>query len=477
MGQEIDQSLFTKADFDRFHRHLVSETELLRRMVREQRFSDKHPVAGFEIETWLVNDQMMPASVNEAFLETFDDPLSSPELAKFNVELNNHPVALTDGALHQLHQELDDIVDRATVTARTLDSHIVMIGTLPTLRRASLNLQNMSPLNRYRALNEQIFRQRGQPVQLHIDGNQCLECVHDDVMLEAATASFQIHMQTPLEQAHRVYNASIIASAPMVAISANSPFLFDLDLWAETRIPLFEQSIGIGGYRDATHGSLNRVSFGSGFARQTLLECFEENLDHFPVLLPTHFDSRPEALEYLRLHNGTIWRWNRPLIGFDSDGTPHIRIEHRVIPAGPSVVDIIANAAFYYGLVASLTTDAVDLEPAISFVQAKNNFYQAARHGIDATIQWVNGEALTIQTLILKDLLIRAEKGLSILGLAGSDSAYYLDIIRQRAESGLNGCEWQRRFVRKNGKDFSALMKLYLDNQNQGKPVHQWEIP
>lgn len=476
MGQEIDHSSFTKSDFKRFYDHLEAETNLLKTMFRQRRCSQKGPVAGFEIEAWLVDKEMSPAPLNIEFLEAFDDPLASPELAKFNVELNNHPLKFTGSALSKLHRDLDEIVGRAKATAESLETHLLMIGTLPTLRQSTLNLQNMSTLNRYRALNEQILKSRGRPIHLEIDGKQHLKCDHSDVMLESAATSFQIHIQTPMEQAHQIYNASIIASAPIVAVSANSPFLFGLDLWAETRIPLFEQSIEIGGYDGAALEPLLRVSFGSGYAGKSILECFEENLEHFPVLLPTHLDSKPEEFNHLRLHNGTIWRWNRPLVGFDKNGTPHIRIEHRVIASGPSVVDMIANAAFYYGLTASLAADAVDPEPPIPFSQAKDNFYQAARQGLNASITWIDGKTSKLQSLVLKELLASAQHGLSILGIASQDSDYYLNVIRQRVESGINGCEWQRRFIRNNRTDFKTLTKAYMEGQNSGNPVHTWEI-
>lgn len=477
MGQEIDRISFSQTEFEQFHFQLESETQLLGEIIHDQRCSQKGPVAGFEIETWLVDREMAPAPLNVEFLEQFNDPLASPELARFNVELNNHPIKFTNEALTKLHHDLDDIVGRAEEAADSINSHILMIGILPTLSQSALNLQNMSTLNRYRALNEQILNSRGAPIRLDISGKQHLKRDHSDVMLESATTSFQIHIQTPVDQAHRIYNASIMASAPLVAVAANSPYLFGADLWAETRIPLFEQSIETGGYDGAAFGPLRRVSFGSGYARNSIFECFKENLEHFPVLLPACFDSKPEEFNYLRLHNGTIWRWNRPLVGFDPDGTAHFRIEHRIMPSGPTVVDMMANAAFYYGLTAWLATHAVDPEPLIPFSQAKDNFYQAARLGMNTAITWCDGEKSRIKSLVLNKLLANAENGLLQLGITKQDSDYYLNIICQRVESGLTGSEWQRQFVNNSKTDFKSLTNQYLLNQNSGNPVHTWDIP
>jgi gamma-glutamyl:cysteine ligase YbdK (ATP-grasp superfamily) len=220
-------------------------------------------------------------------------------------------------------------------------------------------------------------------------------------MLEAATTSFQLHLKIHPRDAVHAYNAGIILSAPMVAATANSPYLFGHDLWDETRIPLFEQSVAVGGMADASHGPLRRVTFGSGYARESIMECFVENEQHYPVMLPMQFHDGLEQMSRLRLHNGTIWRWNRPLIGFDYDGIPHLRIEHRVVPGGPTIVDAIANAALFFGLMQVLIDAVEPAEPRIPFATARDNFYAAARYGLDARITWYDGEKGTLRSLLL----------------------------------------------------------------------------
>jgi hypothetical protein len=307
-------------------------------------------------------------------------------------------------------------------------------------------------------------------------GRQRLRSEHSDVMLESAATSFQIHLQAPCERSHRLYNAAIAISAPMVAAGANSPYLFDLDLWDETRIPLFEQSVEIGGFEGAAQGPLRRVSFGSGYARESILECFEENLMHFPVLLPVQLDGPIEHLSHLRLHNGTIWRWNRPLIGFDEDGTPHVRIEHRVLPGSPSIADAIANAALFYGLTEALCMDPHELMRGLPFAQAKDNFYQAARYGLSAQVSWFDHDRVNIRQLLLAELLPQARQGLARLGIETEDIDRYLGIIQGRLEHKQNGCQWQRGFVARHGTDRGALTRAYLERQGTGQPVHQWTL-
>ncbi len=474
MGQEITSSHFSAADFERFGEHLRGETAALADLLNTGRCSEHRPVGGFEIEAWLLDEALRPAPRNREFLEILDDPLASAELALFNFELNNQPRALQGGVFRAFESELEDTWMRTREAARRLGLHALQIGILPTLREGDLTLKNISNLNRYHALNQQVLASRaGRPLRLDIVGHQHLCSEHGDVMLEAATTSFQIHLQTPASLAHHYYNASIIASAATVAVSANAPYLFALDLWEETRIPLFEEAVEVGGFDGVAHGPLRRVGFGSDYARQSIMECFTENLEHFPILLPMAFEETAE-LPHLRLHNGTIWRWNRPLLGFDADATPHIRIEHRVVPAGPTVLDAIANAAFYYGLTQDLAPHAAT--PALPFAQARDNFYQAARHGLGAVITWDDGDKIPLRNLLQQTLIPRARAGLQALKIDADDADHYLGIIEQRVRSGQTGSAWQRRFVAEHGTDMTAMTAAYRDRQILGRPVHEWDI-
>lgn len=476
MGQEIKTTAYQVADYQRFHQRLIAETELLGKFIQSRSCSEVLPVAGFEIEAWLLFDDMRPAPLNESYLRSFNHPMACPELAKFNIEMNTPPVRLTGDVFAGMHQNLSSTWLQAEQHARQMGLNLLMIGTLPTLLQHELNVGNMSNMNRYRVLNQQVLETRGKPILLDICGHEHLKVEHHDVMLEAATTSFQLHIQCPLSVAHHFYNASIIASAAMVAVCANAPYLFAKDLWAETRIPMFEQAIALGGYQGVAEGPLHRVSFGSDFARQSIMECFVENLQHFPVLLPERFDDDPALFSHLRLHNGTIWRWNRPLVGFDDDGTPHIRIEHRVPAAGPTVLDAIANAAFFYGLVKNLADERAAGRAGLSFAQAKDNFYQAARHGLDSHITWFGEQKRRLSTLVKDELMMRAEQGLQALGIDAGDGNVYLDIIRQRISNQQTGSVWQRRFIRDNPGDFVGLTRLYLNQQRRGEAVAGWEI-
>jgi gamma-glutamyl:cysteine ligase YbdK (ATP-grasp superfamily) len=471
MGQEIADNRFTTADLDEFRRRLTRETELLAEWISAGRLRSEQRMAGFELEAWLVDAEGFPVGLNERLLDDLQHSLVVPELATFNLEVNTPPGVLGPGVFETMYRELCDlwrICDRA---AARHQAGMLMIGILPTVRQSDLCLENMSPLRRYGALNERIFRLRhGRPVELAIDGRESLRLSHEDVMLEAAATSFQIHLKVDVRDAVRAFNAAKIVSAPMVALAANSPYLFGKDLWDETRIPLFEQAVAVAGSDYS-----QRVTFGVRYAQESILECFESNRDRYPVLLPMLMDEPAEHLAHLRLHNGTIWRWNRPLIGFSASGEPHLRIEHRVVAAGPSPLDAVANAAFFFGLMQSLLARESPLESEIPFEVARRNFYAAARDGLVAELEWC-GRRSSAQALILDRLLPLAGEGLAAMALSQEEQQHWLDIIRQRVTSGRNGSCWQRAWVARHGPDFPGLVQAYRARQNQGTAIHQWEI-
>lgn len=478
MGQEIDTRHFCQADFDRFRQQLQKETELLAQWFREGRLAEQGGIGGFELEAWLVDHEFLPTPVNEEYLKALDSEWVTPELSRFNVELNGKPRQLQGKALSKMQLRLQENWDYCRrVAQEQFQADLVMVGILPSLREDELTLANMSQMVRYRALNEQVFLQRkGKPLKLEISGREHLCTLHHDVMLEAATTSFQIHLQVDARRAVRYYNASIILSAATVAVSANSPYLFGYDLRDETRISLFEQAVEVGGYDGASQGPLRRVSFGSGYARESLLECYVENLEHFPILLPMKFEGEPARLNHLRLHNGTIWRWNRPLIGFDDAGHPHLRIEHRVVPSGPTMVDMIANSAFYYGLVEYLASSTTVPERAMDFPTARDNFYAAAQKGLAATVRWLDGRKRVMRSLLLEELIPAATEGLRMLGVDAEEISHYMGVIEARVESGQNGSAWQRGYVARHGADMQALTAAYFKQQNRGRPVHEWPL-
>lgn len=474
MGQEISQTHFNEQTFKEYNRRLQNEAELLQTQLAQGCFSNVGEICGYELEFWLVDHNYFPSPINQAFLTRLNNPLVVPELSCFNAELNGTPLPLRGNVLSAISRELSQNWQQCQEVAYEMDSVLMMVGILPTIRQKDLCLTNMSDLKRYRALNDQVVMQRdGRPLRIRIKGRENLDINHPDVMLEAAATSFQIHLQCAQNDAVRYFNASIIAAGPLLAAAGNSPFLFNTDLWDETRVSLFEQSVEI---VDESKLENHRVSFGQGYARESLFECFAHNLATHPVLLPMLMDSPPQQFAHLRLHNGTIWRWIRPLIGFDPDGTPHLRIEQRVLPAGPTIVDMMANAALYFGLARFLASLSDAPESRLSFKQARNNFYAAAREGLHAKMVWWDESSTDAKTLLLEEILPMARQGLKSLKIDKFDIDYHLGIIEMRVQSGQTGAVWQRAYREKHQADNLQLVAAYLERQSDGAPVHEWGI-
>jgi hypothetical protein len=470
LGQEIGSAGFVEADFARFEAQLARETALLGELHSSGKLSGEGPRIGLELEAWLIDRNCFPAPHNQSFLHRLGDPFVVAELSRFNIELNAPSAALGGEGLLELERHLDATWKRCVANAHEDVDTVVAIGTLPTLRESDLSLDNMTPSNRYAALNTEMVRLReGRPLRIDIDchdpAGEHLKTSHLDVMLEAGTTSFQLHLQVPPGELAAYLNASTVLSAPMVAIAANSPFLFGRPLWHETRIPLFEQSVEQAGEDAALH----RVTFGTGYAGSDPTASFAENLAHYPVLLPIAGEEETK-FPCLRLHNGTIWRWNRPLVGFDDDGTPHLRIEHRVMPAGPSVIDMIANAALYYGTVHMLAESC--RAPGLPFEAARSNFYAAAKHGLGAETNWLDGSRRPVREVIA-ELIPLAREGLAAQGVPVELIDRYLDVIESRNASGMNGAAWQLAHFRRHN-DLFRLTADYLEHQRSGMPVHEW---
>lgn len=471
MGDEIDQRHFEADHFSQFRARLEEETSQLASLFKYNQFSKRGDILGFELEACIVDDDGEPAGINREFLNELNNPLVVPELAEFNVELNGSPSTVTGNVFTRILDELTTTWKQCQNKAKELDVFLVTIGILPTIRPAILNSDHMSDMVRYYALNDRVMALRdGEPLQIEIEGDELLVMRHGDVMLESATTSFQIHLQCKPERATRDFNAALIASAPMVALSANSPTLFGKYLWQETRIPIFEQAVQLGDrYRE-------RVGFGSGYVDDSLIELFIENLRDHVLLLPYVQSDPVMKFAHLRFQNGTIWRWNRPLIGFDYDGQPHLRIEHRVVPAGPTCVDCVTNLATFTGFVRSFSDNNPPIEQQISFEKVRENFYAAAKDGLDANFHWLDGKQWNAQDLMLHELLPRARDALRAIPIPDSDVNHFMDIAVARTQSKQTGAQWQRDWIDAHGRDFAALTRAYALRQSKQEPVHEWPL-
>lgn len=468
MGKMVAGAAYTAADYERFRAELQAETARLERWFAEDRFVDGVTTVGYELEACLVDADYAPADANTHFLALLDMPEAVPELARSNVEFNGHARGIGQRGLERLHAELEEWCARGRRVAADMGLKLVLIGVLPTLEERHLTLGHISPSDRYRALNAAIAARRGTPyVEMTIRGRETYRGYYDSIMAESAATSLQMHISLPPARAVCCYNAALIASGPLLAVAANAPYLFGHDLWAETRVPVFAQSVDV--------GDVHFVTFGHGYVRESLFELFAENRDRFPVLLPAACERG--GIDHLLLHNGTIWRWNRPVVGGDprTGGPLHLRLEHRSLPGGPSVLDMVANCAFFYGLTWALSECEPPPEDRLSFGAARANFYRAAREGMAADLHWFDGEH-SASRLCQERLLPLAREGLSMLGVDDDLAQRYLDVIAARVARGLSGAGWQRAWVARHGRDMAAMLAAYAERQASGAPVSEWTL-
>lgn len=468
MGQDITTGEFTPEDFVRFRQRLDAEMQLLRRWFAEEKFCNDELECGLELEAWLIGSDGFPVPDNSLFLATLDRKWVVPELSKFNFEVNVSPQYISGTGLPDMKSELGATWNRCRSVAEKLEHRILSIGILPTVTDSMLCIDNMSQIPRYSALNEQVLKLRGgQPVVLSIAGRDQLRTEHHDLMLESAATSIQVHLKVPPQKSVRYYNASIIASAFTVAVAANSPLLFGKRLWDDTRITVFEQAVD-------TLGPKRRVTFGDAYVDDSLLELFEHNALKHRILLPADLQRAPSTMPYVRMHNGTIWNWNRALIGFENDGSPHLRIEHRPMSASPSIADLFADTTFYLCLAHHFATSAVALESLVPFETAHENFYAGARFGLSANISWLDGRTDTIAELLSSGIAQAAFDAGAELGIESNFLRACEETIRGRLETKQNGATWQRRKYSEYHGDVARLLLDYEANQDSGHPVHTW---
>jgi hypothetical protein len=491
MGQEVAPRVFSREDRQRYRQKVRACLDVFARMLAESRFDADRRSFGLEIELNLTDDTGDPALANASVLEAIADPDFQTELAQFNVEINVAPRVLEAEVFCDLETAVRESLNHAEERARSVHAHMMIIGILPTIAQEHLNAESFSASPRYALLNEQIFAARGEDLEINIAGVERLSTFADTIAPEAACTSVQLHQQVEPEAFARHWNAAQAIAGVQLAIGANSPFFFGRELWRETRIALFEQATDTRPEELKAQGVRPRVWFGERWIT-SIFDLFEENVRYFPALLPVTDDEDPnEALQRgdvpglgeLRLHNGTIYRWNRPIYDI-SRGLPHLRVENRVLPAGPTVVDILANAAFYYGLVRVLADDERPVWSQMSFAAAEDNFHAGARQGIDAQLYWPGvGEAPAAE-LVLRRLLPMARDGLDRWGVAPADRDRLLGIIERRCVLQRNGAAWQsaafRHLYEERRLDrLEALRRmtvLYRELMHANEPVHDWPI-
>ncbi|MBK7583849.1 MAG: CBS domain-containing protein [Myxococcales bacterium] len=472
-----------------FMHAILADLRAVERMLREGLFEKGVRRVGAEQEMFLIDSAWTPAGVALELLERLKDDHFTTELGKFQLEANCDPQPFSGDGLRRMETQLDELMEKTRVAAAELGIKPILVGILPTMRKSDLGLHNMVPSPRYLALAKVMHELRDGKFEFSLKGLDELIIEHDSVMVEACNSSFQVHLQVDADEFARMYNVAQLLAGPMMSISANSPLLFGRRLWAETRIALFRQAVDTRSHTHHLRESEARVSFGTRWVKNSVVEIFQEDIARFRTLVGTDLDEDPMAvldrgempqLKALRLHNGTIYRWNRACYGV-ADGKAHLRIENRVMPSGPSILDEVANGAFWFGMMAELGARGIDVSKRMDFDQAGANFYTAAREGLSANFTWLNGKDIAASTLVLDRLLPIAEAGLRRQQVDEPDIKRYLGVVEARVRSARTGARWMMsswnalKDKGTLGERANALVAATVQRQLTGRPVAEWE--
>ena len=491
MGSLDVKLVSTQKQLNDFTKCLLRDVKALELMLEKDYFEGNAQKIGVEQEICLVDKHYKPAPLAMELLEALDDDTFTTELAKFNLEINLDPLDFKGNCFSQMEAMLNGKLNYLEKKAKAIDVDYVLTGILPSLRKVDLELDNLTPLKRYHALIKAISKLRGRYHELKIKGIDELNLKHDSAMLEAANTSFQVHLQVTPEDFVEKYNIAQTLTAPVLAVAANSPMLFGKRLWSETRIALFQQSIDTRHSSEHLRDRSPRVMFGNQWLKQSVLELFKEDIVRFRIMLMTkkENDSMKEleagkipGLYALMIHNSTVYRWNRPCYGVNSQGVPHLRIENRAFPSGPSVIDEVSNSMFWLGLMNAFGDHYPDVHQLIGFDDVKSNFNTASYSGMDSELKWFDQKKYRVSTLIKEELIPIAREGLIKNEIDKEDIDRYLDVISERNETRQNGSQWiQHSFSSLIKEDIGreeiplAITAGMMTNMKSGKPVHTWQ--
>jgi CBS domain-containing protein/gamma-glutamylcysteine synthetase len=490
MGEERVKLAKSNEDVQKFMKNVLKDARALERMLEEDWFETDVIRIGAEQELCLIDEhgKAMPNAME--VMDALGDGNYTTEIAKFNIEINLEPLEFKDNCLSQMEENLQNEVAYVREKVQELGGDILLTGILPSIRKSDVAIENLTPLPRYKALCDAIDNMRGKEYEIRIQGMDELLMKFDTPLLEGCNTGYQIHLQIKPDEFVSKYNIAQAIAAPVLASAVNSPILLGKRLWAETRIALFHQSVDTRGVGDHLRDSLPRVTFGSDWLRGSILDIYKEDISRYRVLLSSNLEENvdellkngiPPKLMALNVHNGTVYRWNRPCYGVGG-GKPHLRIENRVLPSGPTVVDEIANTAFWLGLMNGMEDAYSDITKVLDFDNARLNFFAASKMGLDTKFIWTDDRKVTARDLIKEELLPIARAGLEKVNILESDIDTYLGVIEDRVESAQTGSYWvvksYGKLIKENNREqtLSTITGAMAKNQQKGEPVHKWGL-
>ncbi len=491
MGDLNVRVVNTQKQLNEFTKCLLRDVYLLEQMLEEGWFETENMHIGAEQEICLIDKHGKPISMAMEVLNDLNHPSFTTELAQFNLECNLNPQLFEGHCFRDMENELREYLTALDRVCQSFDIDFLLTGILPTLRKFDLDIENLTPLKRYESLGKAIMKLRGKEYELRLKGYDELNLKFDSVMLEACNTSFQVHLQVTPDDFVRKYNSSLMLAAPVMAAASNSPLLFGKRLWHETRIALFEQSVDTRITSEHLRDRSPRVMFGNQWLKSSVVELFKEDISRFRVMLMTtgaddceqkFNEGKAPKLKALNIHNSTVYRWMRPCYGVSPNGKPHLRIENRVIPSGPTIQDEMANSAFWLGAMTAFDDIYQDITELIDFDQVKSNFYNAARNSLNSKFRWIDGNKYSSGELITKEFIPIAREGLRMRNIAEEDISKYLGIIEERVESSQNGTYWSlnsfNKLIKEANKE-EALLSIASSMHSRmksGLPVHLWTL-
>jgi gamma-glutamyl:cysteine ligase YbdK (ATP-grasp superfamily) len=469
MEQSPDKN---KEDVD-FKQKLIAETLLLKQWFAHSSFTEEGLRMGAEIELFLLDEDLNPSPKNLQFISEVHKEYLIPEVGAAHLEINTPHYRLTKNCFSLLHQNILQSLNHCRHYAERDHRYLALIGSLPTATGKHHQLSYLTQKHRYNLINSSMKEHNNGPIKISIDGVEPMQLEAESLAINGLLSAFQMHLQVGLSQSVRYYNIAQIIAGPLLALSANSPFFFNHFLWHESRVFIFNEVMTLNAFQNQKE--FHCCLFGENYLQSSFFELFKKNI-HFPRLISEIQDSPKEKMFHVRQQNGVIYRWNRPVIDFNQQGVPHLRIEHRGPPSGPTVVDMVANSVFYYGLMHYFYESSELIETLLPFVMAKKNFFNAAKYGLNASFYWGEHRHKVKASEVLKNLIPQAKKGLMSLNIDSDDIEFYLNILKNRVAKNSNGSNWQLQFVQRYGKDFSALLSAYLEYQYRDVTVSEWKF-
>jgi CBS domain-containing protein/gamma-glutamylcysteine synthetase len=470
-----------------FTYHLLKDIETLDHMLKNNLFPNDEIRIGAEQELAIVDDKMKPTCKALEILDNIESDLYTTELSQFNLEINLDPLPLKEGVFHKMHEQLKSHLAHLREKSKALNVDFPLVGILPTIERKDFHKENITPFQRYMVLNDILKKTKEDSFEIRISGVDELILKLDSILAESCNTSFQIHLQLKPDEFKEMYNWAQMISGPVLSACTNSSLLLGRELWSETRIALFQQTVDSRNSLYLLREQRPRVTFGEDWVRDCVSEIFKSDVSHYPLLITADVDEessealsqgKPPKLKALAIHNGNIYKWNRLCYGV-SEGKPHLRIENRYIPTGPTLIDEVANVAFWVGLMKGMPKEYRDLTEKMNFKSARQNFYKAAKHGLNTQFEWFD-KTMSAKSLLINELIPMAEKGLQSCGIPDDEINVFIDIVKQRVLKNKTGSEWMSKNYNRLKKHFTKRRTAYfltqqmLRNQKKDLPVYQW---